>query len=150
MSEREPFPGVVAEVLKTPEQAFGLLDKLTAVADPAAVYSDPVEAGEYTIITASEVTVSLGMGFGGGGGRAPSDEDEGHDHPSAPPEGVGIGGGGGGMAAARPVAAIVVGPTGVHVQPIVDVTKIALAWLTAFGALWVALARMRRLARGKQ
>jgi uncharacterized spore protein YtfJ len=119
------------------------------VADPAAVYSDPITAGEYTIITASEVTVSLGMGFGYGAGSAPSDEHEGHGHEPAASEGAGGGGGGGGMAAARPVAAIVVGPGGVQVQPIVDVTKIVLAWLTAFGAR-IALARMRRMARGKQ
>jgi hypothetical protein len=45
------------------------------------------------------------------------------------------------------VAAISIGPDGVKVEPIVDVTKIAIAMFTAFGAMWVALSKMRRAAQ---
>jgi uncharacterized spore protein YtfJ len=48
--------------------------------------------------------------------------------------GAGGGGGGGGGAMARPVAAIVVGPDGVYVRPVLDFTKLAITALGAFGA----------------
>ncbi|NJN54907.1 MAG: hypothetical protein HC804_09210, partial [Anaerolineae bacterium] len=42
------------------------------------------------------------------------------------------------------------GPEGVRVEPIVDATKIAIAFFTAFGAMWMALSKMRRAAnRGR-
>jgi uncharacterized spore protein YtfJ len=73
------------------------------------------------------------MGFGSG-------EDE-KDNDS------GNGGGGGGGGHGRPVAAIVVTPDDVHVKPILDVTKIALAGLTtlAFVVSWTA--RLKRSTR---
>ena len=56
-------------------------------------------------------------------------------------------GGGGGVSGSRPVAAISIGPEGVCVQPVVDVTKIALAFLTAFGAMFMMFGRMKRASR---
>jgi hypothetical protein len=41
------------------------------------------------------------------------------------------------------VAAIVISPAGVRVQPIVDVTKIALATFTTLGFMLATLARMQ-------
>ncbi len=58
--------------------------------------------------------------------------------------GSGGGGGGGGSTLARPVAAISIGPDGVHVEPIVDPTKIAIAMFTAVGAIFMSLGKMRR------
>jgi uncharacterized spore protein YtfJ len=49
-------------------------------------------------------------------------------------EGAGGGGGGGGGAMGRPVAAIILGPEGVQVKPVLDMTKLALTALGAFGA----------------
>lgn len=43
-------------------QGVGLIDRLFSVARPGAVFGEPVTAGEHTVITASEVTVSLGFG----------------------------------------------------------------------------------------
>lgn len=56
---------------------------------------------------------------------------------------MGLGGGGGGRG--RPVAVIVVAADGVRVQPVLDVTRLALAGMTtgAFMAFWLA-----RLASG--
>jgi uncharacterized spore protein YtfJ len=136
----------MSTAVRTQEQAVALLEKLYTVTDPDAVYGESRVAGEYTLIPASEVTVSLGVGFGGGGGSSPVKADE----PGAAASenaGAGGGGGGGGMAAARPVAVIVVGPGGVRVRPVVDVTKIALAWFTMLGAMLMMFGRMRRARR---
>ena len=51
----------------------------------------------------------------------------------------------------RPVAAIIIDTEGVTVQPILDVTKITLALVTALGAMLVIYGRMLRgskLAKG--
>ena len=97
------------------------LDKIMSAAQPNAVFSHPIESNGVTVITASEVTAAGGFGSGTGA--------------------EGGGGGGGGWSLGRPVAAISIGPDGVKVKPIVDVTKLAIAGVTAWGA--VALAAMR-------
>ncbi len=61
--------------------------------------------------------------------------------------GAGGGGGGGAGAMARPIAAIIIEPEGVRVEPIVDVTKVVLAFFTMFGSLWVMLGQMRKAAK---
>jgi hypothetical protein len=48
---------------------------------------------------------------------------------------------------ARPVAVILVGPDGVKVKPVVDVTKIALAAITAWGVMIPVLVRIARASR---
>jgi len=115
-------------------------------------------AGDYTIITASEVYAGLGVGFGGGGGSAPaaSEEPIGDQPPVEQPDaeeglppgsGVGYGGGGGGVTMGRPVAAITIGPDGVSVEPIVDVTKIAIAFFTTLGAMALMFSRMTKMSQ---
>jgi uncharacterized spore protein YtfJ len=115
------------KVLKTTEETIDLIGKLTLVADPGAVFSKPVHSGEYTVITASELAIGLGAGFGSGAGGDPSGG------------GAGGGGGGGGSALGRPVAVISIGPNGVHVEPVVDPTKIAIAFFTTLVAMFMAL-----------
>jgi uncharacterized spore protein YtfJ len=138
----------VVTAVQNQEQAGELLNKLIAVAQPGSVFSEPVTAGDYTIITASEVSAAMCVGFGVGAGTGSS--------PSAGPstgqasagvpsgEGAGGGGGGGGGAMARPVATISIGPDGVVVEPIVDVTKIAIALFTTIGTMGLMFSRMRR------
>jgi uncharacterized spore protein YtfJ len=113
------------------------------------VYGAPVTVDEHTIITASEVAVGLGFGFGSGGAV----ETEAEDTPDAPqaeeekeatPLGFGRGGGGGGGSMARPIAVVIAGPEGVRVEPVVDATKIALAFLTMLGSIFMLGAKMRR------
>jgi len=108
-------------------QAVELMEKLLAVADSKSVFSEPVESGEYKVITASEVSVGMGFGFGSGRtfGSVENSEESGQAD-----NGYGGGGGGGGASTARPVAAIEIGPHGVRVEPIVDPTKIAVAFFT--------------------
>lgn len=153
-------------VIKTQEQGLDLLDKLIATARPNAVFGQSVTAGDYTLITATEVSCGMGVGFGGGGTQSEDeglksrhdaapidiDTDEGlksrHDvKPEAPAGGYGVGGGGGGFSTGRPVAAISLGPDGVHVEPVVDVTKIGLAFFTTLGAMALMVSKMRQSAR---
>jgi uncharacterized spore protein YtfJ len=136
------------------EQAPKILEKIFAAAQPGAVFGQPVDAGSYTLITASEVT--SGGGFGVGMGRGPARKPDAKQSPpaeAAPPAGKqsiggsGFGGGGGSMG--RPVAIIAVGPSGVTVRPVVDLTKVALAALTASAAMLGMRRAMRRVRRAR-
>lgn len=118
------------------------VSKLFAPVAPGAVFGAPVVSGEYAIITASEVGASGGFGSGWGRGNRPAPSSS----TGTTPAGSG-GGGGGGGSHARPVAAIVIGPNGVTVRPIVDVTKLALTGLAAVGAVAAAYLRLRVKAR---
>lgn len=145
---------IAITTVKGQEQSMALMEKLLATAQPSAVYSAPVTSGDYTIITASEVSAGIGFGYGLGGGVGPK-PSEGETTSEAEaqetqeqPSGFGGGGGGGGAAMARPVAVISVGPEGVQIQPIVDASKIALAFFTTLGGMVIMLSRMRRASRG--
>lgn len=50
--------------------------------------------------------------------------------------------------AGRPVAVISIGPQGVRVEPVVDVTKLGLTALMTIGSLLMLFARMHRMSRG--
>ena len=124
------------------------MERLFSITRPKAVFSKPVTQGEYTVITASELTAGLGYGYGGGGGGSPQSGNSGGSQSIMSEGGFGRGGGGGGGTTARPVAAIIMGPDGVRVEPIVDPTKIAIAFFTAFGAMMIALRKMRQASQG--
>ena len=153
-------------ILKNQENSQQILEKFVETARPASVFAPPLLAGDYTIITASEVYAGMGVGFGGGGGSGPaagpeagpeaSEEPIGDQPPAEqaaagedlpPGSGVGYGGGGGGVTLGRPVAAITVGPDGVSVEPIVDVTKIAIAFFTTVGAMALMFSRMLKMSQ---
>ena len=126
-------------VAKESEGRFKVLERILSSADSSKVFGQPVTTGEYTVITASEVTSGGGFGSGIGfgvppeqDGGSPKKADEARNKAG---EGGGGGGGGGGGSIGRPVAAIVMGPEGVKVVPVVDVTKISLAWFTVLGAM---------------
>lgn len=140
---------VIKESIPNQQAGVDLLNRIYDVARPEAVFSEPESHGEYSAITASEVSMGIGYGYGGGGGSGTEtgDDAKSNGEPSVG-YGAGGGGGGGGGAAARPVAVIEIGPHGVRVEPIVDPTKIAIAFFTAFGAMFMMLNRMRQQARG--
>ncbi len=180
----ETFDQLTATSVESQEQAVGLIEKLLTVAQPGAVFSEPMKAEGRTIITAAEVNVGLGIGFGFGGGTAashPSKEQQQkkkkkvkrHHQRSADPHervelegaeatdeeaqdtepqdlgedaGMGGGGGGGGGAGGRPIAVISISEDGVEVEPVVDATKIALAFFTTLGSMFFMLTKMRKAA----
>ena len=147
----EEFNEVMVTAVKNQEQAAELVEKLFAVAQPGAVYGEPVTAEGYTVITASEVSVGMGFGYGigsgTGGARRQQRESEDEPQDEGSEAGVGGGGGGGGASMGRPVAAITISPEGVHVDPIVDVTKIGLAFFTTIGSMFFMLSKMRKASR---
>lgn len=129
--------GRVAErpITTTVEQTLG---RIVEAASVSAVFGQPVERGEITIIPCSEIVVGMGLGGGNGTGMA---QKEGETS-----SGEGVGGGGG--ARGRPVAAIVVTRQGVRIEPIVDVTKVALAGATTAAFVFLWLARLTGATRG--
>jgi uncharacterized spore protein YtfJ len=111
------------------------MDTLLEVANVSSAYGDPVQSGDNLIIPAAEVLAGVGFGLGAGFGRNSKEEDS---------QAGGSGGGGGGRVLSRPVAVVIASPEGVRVEPVIDVTKIALAALTAGGFMLATLARMSR------
>jgi uncharacterized spore protein YtfJ len=114
------------------------MERFLDTASVDLVYGDPVEHGDTMIIPTAEILVGLGFGagYGGGGSGKQEDEEAGEGY------GEGGGGGGGGRTFSRPVAIVVSSPEGVRVEPVVDVTKIALGALTAAGFMTGMLMRM--------
>jgi uncharacterized spore protein YtfJ len=133
---------VFAENISNQEKANEVIGRLFEIAQPEQAFGSSVTQGEYTVITATELSVSMGLGYGGGGGGGGDGKSD--EEGKQADLGFGIGGGGGGFATARPIAAIEIGPRGVVVEPIIDVTKIVLAFFTAVGSIAVMASRMNR------
>ena len=129
---------VLRGAMRSQEQSQRVLQDLIAAAQARSVFGEPVTQGEYMVITASEVTVGLGFGFGMGSGSSSAAVDEENEASG------GGGGGGGGGASGRPVAVISIGPHGVSVAPVIDRTKIGLAFITMLGGVFLMLRGMRR------
>jgi uncharacterized spore protein YtfJ len=126
------------------ERAATVLDDLISVASADRVYSEPVVAGDRTVITAAEIHTGMGFGYGlATGGTVPSGKRQREHGDGGPREG----GGGGGQAVGRPVAVVTIDPEGVTVQPVLDRTRIVLTALTALGAIGLMLIGMRRASR---
>lgn len=142
-------------IIKTQEQGLDLLEKLIATARPNAVFGHPVTGGDYTVINAAEVSCGMGVGFGGGVDSDPTKpavgettiEGEAKAETAPAINDYNVGGGGGGFSTARPVAAISIGPDGVHVEPVVDVTKIGLAFFTTLGAMAMLWSKMQQASK---
>lgn len=93
----------------------------------AEAHTTTATEGETTVLTLHEGGGSFGYGYGGDGQEG--------------------GGGGGGVTWSRPVAAVIITPTGVRVEPVVDATKIALTFFTTLGAIFMAIRHMRQASR---
>jgi uncharacterized spore protein YtfJ len=111
------------------------MERLLSAADSAKVFGPAVVSGQSTVITAAEV--AAGGGFGSGLGFGPphglkraSEAEEGEAFEDTR-SGAGGGGGGGGGSMGRPVAVITVGPDGIRVKPVLDLTKILLTAMAA-------------------
>jgi len=111
------------------------MEEFLAAADVRVVYGEPIEHDDTMIIPTAEVLCGLGFGVGSGSGTSA-------ENPDKPSQGSGSGGGGGGRILSRPVAVVVASPEGVRVEPVVDITKIALAGLTALGFMVGMMFRM--------
>jgi uncharacterized spore protein YtfJ len=147
MSEEKTNQEISVEVPKTPTTDIGIqsiqdtMDMFLGTADVTAVYGEPVLHGHEMIIPAAEVLCGMGFGVGyGSGGTEKEDKGE----PTVPGGG---GGGGGGRSFARPVAVIIAGPEGTRVDPVIDITKIVMAFFTALGFMASFAIRSRHAER---
>jgi len=130
---------------KAQEQIIPAVEKLFLSSHKGAIFSEPVVAGEYTVITAGTVLTAGGFGSGKGFGPSPATPTR-DGSPSAEAAGPagGVGGGGGGVSIGRPVAVIVIGPNGVEIKPIIDITRLLLASLATWKAVSMILAKFTR------
>lgn len=124
------------------DEILGTIDRMLETTGVDAVYGIPVEQGEYLIIPAAEVVAAGGFGFGSGGADESPENADGEGGYAG-----GSGGGGGGYSFSRPVAVIVAGPNGVRVEPVIDLTKIILAGITASALALGIMGQMRRMSR---
>ena len=115
-------------------RAASVMEKLIASADVSKVYAAPIMHGDRLLIPAAEVVAAAGFGMGSGTGEV-------GERSGRARRGGGGGGGGGGKTFARSVAVVVSSPEGVEIRPVIDLTKIALAALTAAGFVWAAWRR---------
>ena len=117
------------------ERAAEVVERLIDAGDVSKVYGEPIQQGDTPLIPTAEILAIAGIGMGGGAGVS----DDGRKS-----RGSGGGGGGGGRTLARAVAVVVVTPEGVAVKPVIDFTKIALAFLTAAGFVWASWRGMKK------
>jgi uncharacterized spore protein YtfJ len=141
----DEFNTLIMESFPNQKGANELMGKMFDAAQPSAIFSQPVVHGEYAVITASETIGGLGYGFGGGGGVDNSKNADADAESGPASYGSGGGGGGGGSILARPVAVISIGPDGVRVEPIMDPTKVAIAFLTTMAAIFMSMRRIRKM-----
>jgi uncharacterized spore protein YtfJ len=128
--------GVMEEAKKAAEGgADGLLERLASRvglnARASAVFGEPVERGDLTVIPVAKVRA----GFGGGTGSMPSSDGEGE------------GSGGGGGFTASPLGFIEIGPSGATFRRIQD--PVAYGPLAVAGgiAAWFILRGLRGLTK---
>lgn len=111
------------------EQISGAIER--AASGEGAV-GPPTSVGDATVIPLVETVAQGGFGLGSGSGT------EGEAS-----QGSGGGGGGGGLGRSRTVAVAIVGPDGVKIRPVVDVTGLALPAVSAVAALLLGRRRRR-------
>lgn len=120
-AEAGQIPGVMRGV----EQLTRALER--AASGEGAV-GPPTTVGDHTVIPLVETFASGGFGAGSGG------DTQGDG---------GGGGGGGGVGRSRTVALADVGPDGVKIRPVIDVTGLALPAVSALAALLLGRRRRR-------
>jgi uncharacterized spore protein YtfJ len=109
----------------------------------SSVFGEPVKEGDVTVVPVAEVRFALG--YGHGFGRERSEAGEG-----GPGSSEGSGGGSGAGGRASPKGYIRISPEGVRFEPVVDVTRIALAGMAfaAWTVFWIGRA-LRDAHRGR-
>jgi len=109
---------------------LGPIEKAVERLGVNAVFGEPVRQGDVTVIPVAEIRFGFGYGYGSGRGRP----EEG-----GPGTGEGSGGGSGAGGRASPKGYIRVSSEGVRFEPVLDVTRIALAGIAfaAWSVFWI-------------
>jgi len=110
------------------------IEKMVDGLGVGAVFGEPIREGGVTVVPVAEVRFAFGYGYGSGRGRG--EETEGG--PSTAEEGSGGGSGAGGRASAKGYVRI--SADEVRFEPVLDVTRIALAGiaLAAWSVFWIS------------
>jgi len=110
------------------------IEKMVDGLGVGAVFGEPIREGGVTVVPVAEVRFAFGYGYGSGRGRG--EETEGG--PSTAEEGSGGGSGAGGRASAKGYVRI--SDDEVRFEPVLDVTRIALAGiaLAAWSVFWIS------------
>lgn len=106
------------------QKAQELTNNMLAVAQPNAIFGEPVQMGGQTILTTSEVGAAMGVGK------------------------IKAASGGGGTSSGRPVAVVTADSNGVTIRPVLDVTKIALGLLATVGSFLMIWRKLKMQGRG--
>jgi uncharacterized spore protein YtfJ len=114
------------------EDIFQAIEDMRDKASVNAVYGEPVQVGDKTVIPVADVKYAFGLGYGEG----PAQGDE-QDEAQAGSQGGGAGGG----VAARPVAVLEITDDKVKIKPVIDEGRIVLASLLAgvWSIFWIAM-----------
>ena len=109
------------------------IGKMVDALGVGAVFGEPIREGDVTVVPVAEVRFTFGYGYGSGRGRG--EETEGG--PSTGEEGSGGGTGAGGRASAKGYVRI--SADGVRFEPVLDVTRLALAGIAfaAWSVFWI-------------
>ncbi len=119
------------EVVPEADATTLFFEAMTYAVGVDTVFGEPVTAGDRVIIPVAETSMG-----GGVGAVYFADGPQGVQRAVRIPERTT---GGGGGASSRPVAVVVVGPSGVKVQPILDINRMALSGIASAAALWQGL-----------
>ena len=109
------------------------IEKMVDALGVGAVFGEPIREGDVTVVPVAEVRFTFGYGYGSGQGRG--EETEGS--PSTAEQGSGGGSGAGGRASAKGYVRI--SADGVRFEPVLDVTRLALAGIAfaAWSVFWI-------------
>lgn len=113
------------------------VDELIRRMNAKAVFGEPVQQGNVTLIPVAGVT--YGFGSGQGWGRNPGAKEGAEAAPEGSQgEGAGAGGGGGGMA--RPLGYVKIDESGAKFEPTMNMTLVSVGGmlLAAWNVFWVA------------
>jgi len=119
------------------DELFTRLDELQKSANVNAVFGQPVQVGEKTVIPIASVSYGFGLGFG------EQEEQDGE---------VNLGGGGGAGAVAKPLGLVEITPESTRVETVVDEQRVIRAGmlLGAWSIFWIANALIRILSRSRR
>ena len=109
------------------------IERMVDALGVGAVFGEPIREGDVTVVPVAEVRFTFGYGYGSGRGRG--EESEGS--PSTAEQGSGGGSGAGGRASAK--GYIRISGDEVRFEPVLDVTRLALAGIAfaAWSVFWI-------------
>ncbi len=127
------------------DRLFDEVEGLREKANWQAVFGEPRQVGEQTIIPVAQVTYGFGLGFGRGMPKEPKEGEE------AATESPGEGGGGGAGGGAKPLGVIVVTPDRVRFESTGNPASVALAGIAMVAwTVWQINKTVRVFARQRK